>query len=497
VSRLQAEVTFSAGGYSLRNVGGSNPIIVNGRPLGPGEGVALRHQDQLMMGSYQLHVELQSAAARPSPASVRRVVDPRTVIGASAHEERTGPPREPAVPPPLPSSREADPFADLLGMPGIPAKDDPFADLMAPAAAPRSAPPRHSAVQPAVSASPLLPDDFDPFADPAVEPRNSRPARPEAADTQLQDLLGPGASTPGISTMFGLKGTGPSRADPMADFLTSAELAPRAGPGEGDPFAFLHEGIASKSGPQGPASADHTPELRAAFKPPPIRSATPAPAAKAAPAPVQPAAPSKSGALEEALWAAFCEGAEVTLPSAQRLTPELMRLIGSTLRDAVDGTVQLNMMRATVKQELHVPGTMIQPRGNNPLKFAPDATAALVQMLQPPMRGFMPAGEAMQDAMNDLIGHSLGTMEGTRAALHGVLDRFEPARLEAQLAGGGMLDRLVPMNRRARLWELYLQHYERIIESAREDFDELFGKAFAKAYQEHAERVTSSRRSDR
>jgi FHA domain-containing protein len=485
VSRLQAEVTFAAGSFSLRNVGGSNPIIVNGHPVGPGEGVALRHQDQLLMGSYELRVDLQTSPATRRPRDDRAAVDPRTVISASAGEERTGPPRQPAAP--IANAAVDDPFADLLGAPAAPVKDDPFADLLSPASPTPRARKGRAPAQSTAAASPRSPDDFDPFENSTAAPREPGAARVELPDQPLSDLLGPGAATPGIDTMFGLKDANAAAEDAVAGFLGATD-APPAQPAVDDPLAFLQGNPPTQS--HGPASADHTPALQAEFRPPPIRSAEPARVPP--PAPRQPA-PQEAVPHDE-LWAAFCEGAQVSPPSSQRLTPELMRAIGSTLRHAVEGTVQLNMMRATVKQELHVAVTVIKPKGNNPLKFAPDATAALMQILQPPMRGFMSGPEAMQDAMNDLIGHSLGTMEGTRAALHGVLERFQPAKLEAQLASGGMLDRLVPMNRRAHLWELYLKHYGRITESAREDFDELFGKAFAKAYEEHAQRVSAARR---
>ena len=100
----------------------------------------------------------------------------------------------------------------------------------------------------------------------------------------------------------------------------------------------------------------------------------------------------------------------------------------------------------------------------------------------------------MSDLMADLMGHAVGTMAGTRAAIQGMLARFEPGQLEKQLARGGVLNALVPMNRRARLWELYLEHFERISESAREDFQSLFGKAFVRAYEEQADRVSTARR---
>jgi len=87
------------------------------------------------------------------------------------------------------------------------------------------------------------------------------------------------------------------------------------------------------------------------------------------------------------------------------------------------------------------------------------------------------------------VGHSIGTVAGMRAAIEGMLGRFDPAALEAKLAGGSMLDSLLPMNRRARLWDLYLQHHEAIREEAQEDFHNLFGKAFLAAYEQQIERL--------
>ena len=505
VSRLQAEVSSIAGMFSLRNAGNSNPVIVNGRPLDPGESVPLRDQDQLMIGGYELRVELREQ----SPQAALRAVDGRTVIGASAKEERTGPPRQPRA---ARAPAQGDPFADLLGAPAAPGATDPFADLLGPASSPAPAPaplappplaaaPLQAApLAPAAPTSARLPDDFDPFADIGAPASPAAPQAPQ--DASLQSLLGPGAAGPGIDTLFGLNTARPGQADPMADFL-SADPTPQA-PTANDPFAFLAGGGAAPEA-AGPSAGDDTPDLQAAYVPPPVHAAAPprppepvpapAPPAVAPPVALQPAPRAMAtGSDADALWDAFCDGAQLALPLRPRLTPELMHLIGSTLRHAVEGTLQLSAMRTMVKQELHVEVTTIKVKGNNPLKFAPDASAALAQMVQPPMRGFMAAPEAMQDAMTDLLGHAAGTMEGTRAALQGMLKRFEPAQLESQLAEGGMLDKLMPGNRRARLWELYLQHFGRISEGAREDFDELFGKAFVKAYEEQADRVAAARR---
>jgi FHA domain-containing protein len=169
-----------------------------------------------------------------------------------------------------------------------------------------------------------------------------------------------------------------------------------------------------------------------------------------------------------------------------------MRVLGQLLNAAVAGTLQLVAVRAATKTELRADVTLIQPRANNPLKFTPDPHAGLEQLVNPPMRGFMHGPAAMTDAMNDLVGHAIGTMAGMRAALDGVLERFAPAELEGKLSGKSMLDSVLPMNRKARLWDLYLQHFAAIREEAQEDFQSLFGKAFLAAYEEQLDKLRQS-----
>jgi FHA domain-containing protein len=220
-----------------------------------------------------------------------------------------------------------------------------------------------------------------------------------------------------------------------------------------------------------------------------------APAAEVRPpAQPQPAAVAGQGATPEALWAAFQEGTGVGFVPPQGLNPDLMRVIGTLLRHSIEGTRRLVAARAATKQELRADVTIVQPRNNNPLKFAPDAQGALEQLLQPPLRGFLPGPEAVEDVMDDLLGHAIGTMAGMRAALDGVLARFAPDQLEAKLVGHSMLDTLVPMNRRAKLWELYLQHFDAVRTEAHDDFHSLFGKAFLQAYEQQLDRLDAERR---
>jgi len=268
--------------------------------------------------------------------------------------------------------------------------------------------------------------------------------------------------------------------------------SPVAAPASTDPFAGLELGSAASSDPLVAFMA--TPAAAAALAAPRAPVAAPAAPAMSAPAARSaPAAPVAASHPPDALWAAFCEGAGVEVPLPQGLSPEQMRVIGTIMREAVEGSLRLMAVRATAKTELRAAVTTIRARNNNPLKFSPSADTALAQLLQPPLRGFMAGPVAMQDAMHDLVGHSIGTMAGMRAALAGVLARFEPGQLESKLAGKSMLDSLMPGGRKAKLWDLYLQHFDSIRNDAHDDFHNLFGAAFVAAYEEQLDQLPPPR----
>ncbi len=554
ISRLQAEVSAQAGGhFSIRNAGAANAIFINGRALAPGEGSALAHGDELRIGGYALGVQVESDddTLRTIVGS-RPVVDARDVIVRSAAEVRTdhgkpgrrhkapmpeiapvepvawAAPPTPAAPPapPRPDSTVPtwaglNPFADLLGTGAAaspPGAIDPFAMLGVPGPAPAPMSMPAPTARPSAGAPARLPDDFDPFADlnpPAAAPAPGAAMPRPAGAHDLLGSVGIGAgSAPSLDASFGLGGSsGGSSADPLAAFMsnTPAPGAARAMAGSAqastDPFAMFGPtpGQAAADSPPGPAAFNHTPELKAAYEPPPLVGAKKPVAPPVAPPPfashvaphvAPPAAsivaspdvtarrvPASSAHTSDALWAAFCEGSGVPMQLPQGLTPDQMRLLGTIMRKAVEGTLGLMAVRATAKTELHAAVTTIRSRNNNPLKFSPGVEVALSQLLQPPLRGFMTGPAAMQDAMHDLIGHSIGTMAGMRAALAGVLSRFEPAQLEGKLATKSVLDSLMPGSRKAKLWDLYLQHFESIRNDAQDDFHTFFGAAFVAAYE--------------
>jgi FHA domain-containing protein len=502
ISRVQANVSFGANTYWLEDVGSANPVVHNGLPLGAGVKVPLKPNDDLRIGGYRLAVEYEQTDSAATILRGRVATTPRT-------------PPETLTPAAVPAQAGANPFADLLGPGGAGSgrkggASDPFADLLNPSEAspplrPMSAtpvPPRtfpgQSPQQPAPA---RLPEDFDPFAEFSPEPAPPPAATPLAPADPL-DLINP---TPdggqSIDDAFGLDAT-PGR-DPLADFMASpAPAKPKRGSGPSlDPMAMFDTPPSAPPPPVTPAESDHVPELAAAFKPPAVASQKPKSPSKKTSAsatpqkrPVTPTAADspKSTYTADEIWNGFLDGAGVDIHLPRGVTPEMMRTIGVMLRASIEGMLQLIAVRAAAKNELRAAVTVIQVRDNNPLKFSPDATVALMQLLQPPGRGFLPGPEAIRDAMVDLQSHQIGTMAGMRAALAGVLGRFEPELLESRLTGQSMLDALLPMNRKAKLWELFLQHYRSIRNDAEDDFHELFGKAFVEAYAEQVERLSQA-----
>jgi FHA domain-containing protein len=183
----------------------------------------------------------------------------------------------------------------------------------------------------------------------------------------------------------------------------------------------------------------------------------------------------------DSLWRAFLEGAGIEGPVAP--SRDLLSTVGEMMRIAVGGIQRLVSMRARAKSEMQAEMTMIQSRDNNPLKFSPDPTQALQMLLQPPARGFLAGPAALRDAVKDLQSHQVGMTAGMRSVLQAVLERLDPAKIEARPGKRSLLDRLSPARRQARRWELYLKQYQALSEEAQDGFERIFGEAFREAYE--------------
>jgi FHA domain-containing protein len=348
---------------------------------------------------------------------------------------------------------------------------DPFADLMPEPAKPKAIPQRDDA--------PVLSSAL-PRPSPALHPPPVRetPPAPAAQPHQPPPSLPPRGTAPGADMVVSWDSSRDNEAP--EEIKTVVLPSPR------------RAAAAARPTVQERVAADFDPALA----PPPVNPAAipPAPPPRApqaipAAAPVVPPGAAAHTPPDE-LLRAFLEGAgatELKIPGG--LTPELMNLLGRLMHESVRGTLDLLLARALTKREVRAQATVIVARENNPLKFSPTVDAAFKNLLAPQGQGFMGPAEAMRDAYNDLRSHQFGFMAGMRAALEGVLARFDPAHLEGRLTRKSVLGSLVPATRRAQLWELYERLYRDISKEAQDDFQTLFGKEFLRAYEAQIDKL--------
>jgi type VI secretion system FHA domain protein len=184
----------------------------------------------------------------------------------------------------------------------------------------------------------------------------------------------------------------------------------------------------------------------------------------------------------DALMTAFKRGTGLKEWPATTITPELMETLGRLLRAATQGAVSLLAARATIKQEIHLSVTLINPKSNNPLKFLPDGHTALLQMLGPKMPGFMAPVDAMREAFDDLLTHQTAIAAGTQATMEALFRRFDPDVIESQHPKNGIGEKLSQTTRNARLWNTYTEQYRLIKEEIKDDFFKRLGAEFHDAY---------------
>lgn len=184
----------------------------------------------------------------------------------------------------------------------------------------------------------------------------------------------------------------------------------------------------------------------------------------------------------EVLRQAFLRGAGLTSDAIASLTPEMMETMGKMLAGSLQGVIDLLALRSLVKQEVKAGVTVVVLRNNNPLKFFPDSQTVMTQMLRKKMPGFMEPLEAIDDAIADLKGHQKGVAAGTKASMSKVIHRLRPERFENALKPS-LQYRLIPLQRKAALWDEFCQQHRKIAGEAQDNFKLLFGPDFLEAYE--------------
>ncbi len=215
-----------------------------------------------------------------------------------------------------------------------------------------------------------------------------------------------------------------------------------------------------------PAAPAATPSWGAPQAPPP----SPAPAAMA-PGP------------DPADWIAFLQAAGLQGSDIKSQPAEALATAGALMKRLIGGMVVMMEARARAKAQLGAQNTSLEFEGNNPLKFARSADKAMIQLLNPPERGFMGSERAVEDAFRDLQAHQLATLAAMQGALAATLARFSPSAIRGRAETRGLLAKILPSAREATLWQAYEREFEGVARGSDEAFMDVFAKEFRTAYE--------------
>ena len=213
--------------------------------------------------------------------------------------------------------------------------------------------------------------------------------------------------------------------------------------------------------------------------------------------PAAAATPSAAPAEDDAASRAFLKAAGVEhLDITDEELAETMERLGEVFQTMVTGMRELLMTRVgrhhpqirAMKNEFRMGQTTIGSTNNNPLKFSISPEQALEAMTKPPSKGYLEPTTAAKEALDDIKAHEVAILTGMEAALKSILAKLDPKALEGQIESSGLLGKLLK-GKKAQYWEVYEKLYSEIASQAEEDFQEIFGKEFAAAYQDQIKKL--------
>jgi FHA domain-containing protein len=83
-----------------------------------------------------------------------------------------------------------------------------------------------------------------------------------------------------------------------------------------------------------------------------------------------------------------------------------------------------------------------------------------------------------------------------RAALDGLLHRFDPAVLESRLTQKSTLASLLPGARKAELWSVFQQQFAQLSHEVEDNFHQVFGREFLRAYEAQLDALHDERQGE-
>ena len=164
-------------------------------------------------------------------------------------------------------------------------------------------------------------------------------------------------------------------------------------------------------------------------------------------------------------------------------------------RLAVQGLLEVLRVRTQVKNSFRLPTTSIKPVENNPLKFAPTAEDAFHKLFVRRNPGDLDPVEAFREGFDDVTFHQTAVFAGIRAGFNALLAALHPQKLEEVYERKRKRTAVLPLgNNKTKYWEMYCAQFEEIDRDREAHFQLLFGEEFARAYNEHLQKLVADAR---
>ncbi len=178
--------------------------------------------------------------------------------------------------------------------------------------------------------------------------------------------------------------------------------------------------------------------------------------------------------------------AGVAIPT-ETVTPELAETLTHVLRHCIQGLLELQQQRDTMKDAFRLSVTKFKPAENNPLRFSANVEDALYNLLVKRNPAYLAPPEAVIASFRDAQAHDEAMVNALRVAFFQMMNHFDP-----QHFGGGKSGGFFSAKKDAG-WDKFREHYAELRKQPDGGFSTLFGETFARAYQDELDRLKQSR----
>jgi type VI secretion system protein len=430
LSSRHASIDYRSGSYYIIDTS-TNGVYINGsdEPVGRGNPQRLFSNDRIRIGEYEVEVEIDELDSTREQMADTNHIDPVDLAMRVA--------------PPDPTTYDLVDAYEITGVGLEMLLDEDDVETLNPKrpgapleitfeSAPKPKPQPAPAARPAPSA-----------ANAGRKPAAAKPAEAKPAEAKSAEAK-PAEAAPAVAQATVAKA-------PAARAATSNAAAARA------PQPAAKSAAGTSTG---------------------ARPAAPPPAAP------QPQSPRPPPANAQAGLDAFFRGAGLEPQNLDGARAEqVLHTLGQVMREVIVGLTENLYLRAAQKATLKQPNTTIQPRGNNPLKFAAGVDEALDKLLLRESELYLSAVESIREAFGDIKLHQQTLVRALEPAIESYTARLDPEQLEQKLARGGRGGVLLNAANKLKYWDVFKDLYLVVTDHATGELPMQFVEDLAQSYE--------------